>query len=252
MPPIYFDEISNDDVLIFTDDVGVSIDIGKNRFLVFKKVASRWKMANYSLEDFRSFEVHAPGADEIVAVGKQGIGTAIGVAARNAAEKKRARNATGIQINLRRTDRPSLFLKITDDRKRASAAEALRQFCEEGRLREPFSTGEMNVADTWRRPSEEEVNQSRREAVYKARRQEAWATSLKPTYFDIWVTLAVSAFAACLMWLVYRQMVYSNVGRHVDFFAEDIVIYFFVSLPIAYILISWLKVRQKMRNFFDD
>ena len=248
MAPIYFDEISNDDILIFTPNAGISINLSKDRFLVFTKATSKWKMSSYSLEDFRSFEVHTPGADEFVTFGRQGIGAALGVAARNASEKKKARSATGININLRRTDRPSLFLNITDERKRASATEALRQLCEEGRLREPYSTGEKNIATAWRRPTEEEVNEARLEEAERKRKQQAWETSLWPSRSDAATVLGLSAAVAVLAWFAYRQLVFANVERYVDFFAEDIVIFFVVALPFIYLFHSWIKVKRMLRQ----
>ena len=251
MAKFYFDEISEDHLVIIGEKTGISINTVSGRLALIEKDdfgTGPWVLNEYELDDLRSFHVQEPEADEFTFIGRPGVGSSIGVAARNSWEKRKAKNATGLSLNLRRTDRPSYFINIPDPQKRASAAEALRQLLVEGKLRDSYHQFDRVLAFELRRPSEEERSLSELKIKQKIILNEAFAASWKPSGKDVLYVIAGSAALSLILWFIFDAVISVNLVRTVRFFSEITPIFFFVALPMAYAGVTLLKVRSYQRK----
>jgi hypothetical protein len=127
---MFVDEFGNDDILFFTEKSGIAINIAKDRLLIFKKV-SIWFDEEFSLTDIRGTTEVIYQANELaVTGGRRDAKTVLAVAFSNSRENTKAQNSTGVQLSLRSTKTPNVFLNAPDNDKRASLMEAIRQALE--------------------------------------------------------------------------------------------------------------------------
>jgi hypothetical protein len=144
---IWLSDFENDDLIYFTKDVGLSINLRNRTLLLFQKANGEWFEVKLPLGDLRGATEVTGVADEYYPGtqlgGTRGIGQSIGVALRNSMEQAKAKRETGIALHLKSIEQPTLFMQILDAEERKKLMEALRQVLEDQHMRSPY----RNISD---------------------------------------------------------------------------------------------------------
>lgn len=127
-------------------DTGIAVDPEQNSLVLLSRysISDIWVEKLFEISDLRSIEKVKMEADEHFSVGGRGgasaVGEGIAVAIRNSAEKRKAARQTGININLRSLELPTVFIPVPSDHSRDTLYEALSQLCENGKVDGRFNT----------------------------------------------------------------------------------------------------------------
>jgi hypothetical protein len=152
---LYTDEFEDDDLIYFTEDKGLTVNIEAKRLLLFEKTPEGWVDSTYELQELRRVQEHVPDTVEYYSTqtpgGVAGIGHSIGIALRNTLEARKAKMTSGVVLNLRDVEMPRFFIAVPDSQTRASLMEAFRQILEDGAMETSLGTLPMGVAKAYER-----------------------------------------------------------------------------------------------------
>lgn len=247
---LFFDDFQMDDVVYFTNDFGITINVAKDRFIVFRH-GGTWTHDIHSLSYLHRIQDCVGQAEEFFRIGAAGgaraIGEGVGLAIRNSREKTRASAETGIKLSLRSTKEPTLFLNILDQTRRERLFEALRQVVNDGGVNSPYRIFNSQVSMQYRRPSATELEHRKAYAAKQARwaeRKVEKATAAKPRWSDILFTPIIAAIATWPTAWIGRELMSGDLVPLPAISMPGLQISFIAWLGIAFFFlrgIRWLR-----------
>ncbi|WP_299733104.1 hypothetical protein [uncultured Tateyamaria sp.] len=247
---LYLDDFSQDDVMFFTSDVGLAINIAKDRLILFR-YKDEWSHAIHALSYLHQVQESVGQAEEFFRVGgsggARGIGEGVGLAIRNSRAKSRASAETGIKLSLRSTKEPTLFLNILDQTRRERLFEALRQVLNDGVVSTPYRISGNYVSTQYRRPTPAELEHRKvyaaKQAKWEARKAEK-AQAAKPKLSDVLNMVIIAAVATWPTAWVGRELMYGDLVPLPEISVDSLKFSFVIWLVIAFFLLRgsrWLR-----------
>ncbi|MEP3198210.1 MAG: hypothetical protein ABJO57_10095 [Lentilitoribacter sp.] len=239
---LFFDDFEGDDLVFFTDNSGIAINLSNGRVLLFQSTLGHWAEEEYLLSDIRNAHENAPVADHHYAMGNlqgsQGVGLGLGIAIKNASAQKKANQESGIIIDLKSTALPSFLIHVEDTSTRRSLMEALRQVLRDGDLRVPFRRIPLSVSQAYHRPTETEIATEEARDQKRLNRKKATRLQLK----DFLALPVLALLGLILIWQVYGDTLNPN-GHSDEIFGVSIIL-FIGLLPVAYVMIKMWKLAK--------
>lgn len=242
---VFIDEFENDPVALFDARMGFAINAKDKLLRVFDNtISGHWQHFQFKLSDIRKIERIALTPSEWLTTGgsgAQGIGDAIGTAISNSREKAKAAKGTGIKIYLASVDRPSVFISIPEERNREATYEALSQILDGRSPNGTLNQIPQSVRRAFHRPTAEELQRAKKREERNQRRLKAFT----PNPQIVIGVLIVALVAIWPTYLVYKEMVFANVGRYPQApLVEDLSIFFVSWAVIGYALqTAWRFAR---------
>ena len=245
---VFTHDFESDDVVFFTRDAGLAINVSKARLIIFEKVLGLWNDETAKLNMLRGArELNPTAAGDVYyssGVGARAIGQSVANAISAATDAAKIRNGTGVELSFRSVHKPVLFLQIFDGRTRQKLMEALRQVLEDGKVFTAYRDIPDEVREAFRERTDEEIKQGeiqdRQKQVRQAKRKQALQVSWK-AYAIIAVIAGGMASPAFER---FGHLVFANAQQHTHF-ATDYKIVFFLALVVALRLMVGVAKRVR-------
>lgn len=237
---LYIDDFERDPIVLFDRHFGFAINPKTNTLRIFRKADSgTWKHQCFDLGMLRKIERIELAPAEFTSFGG-GVGGAIGMALRESMERSKAAKGTGVRIYLRSVDTPSVFVRIAAEKLEA-AYEALNQVADRETPNGAVRSIPPAISQAFYRPTAEEIAHEKSKVERADRRREA----MIPTGKTIIASFVGAGIAIWPTYLIYRELVFANVGRYPRLpMSEDLTIFYPWWLGIIFVLItSWKVIR---------
>ncbi|WP_226550419.1 hypothetical protein [Celeribacter naphthalenivorans] len=236
---IFIDDFQNDDLVFFHEGAGISINMKKQRMILFQKVGGDWFDHAEPLSALRGVAECDPETAQYGYEGAQhgsarGTGLAVGLAVRNAVEKAKARNATGVELRFKSVERPSFLFNILDEKERERLLEAFRQVLSDGAVATPYRKIPDDIVDIYTPLTDEDLLKA--ENLDRAEREKRDKISLNGR--DYFTILTSSVVVSLIFYLSASRM-----------FLGELMILFLLCAFVVWFVVIVLKYLKYTLGF---
>lgn len=140
---LYLDDLEGYELLVFDSNHGFAASTKDKRIIIFKRDGGRWLDIPFDTHEVSAIRTITVTPAEYVAMGGSGMhaaGQSLGVGLKNRQAKSQAAKKTGIRVQTRTLEFPSVFVPYPDIEFREQLVAALGQFINGGPL-----SGEMKI-----------------------------------------------------------------------------------------------------------
>ncbi|MGR3616090.1 MAG: hypothetical protein ACU0BB_08620 [Paracoccaceae bacterium] len=244
---ICLEDFTNDDLVFFTGQVGLTLNLESSTFRLFRKIVGDWEFEEHPLSTIRSIAVHevSPTRHTADGIGRwsKRAGQDIAVAIKNSQEKTSARRQTGLELMLRSVNEPRVFFVIPPGLQRDRLYEALSQVLEEGKLNGRLDAMPSSVRAQFHKATPEEK-----------KKREKRVSILKQIFLPTRKSLTIFA-ALCFPWVIWVSLIRDtgwlraySWGNSLSYVIYDAVLALFMA-TIAYVpLVILLNLLRLFRN----
>lgn len=222
---ISFDDFKDDDVTIIQGGSGISVSLAKRRVFLFRKPSALypqpWQViAELPISKIRSVDIIDGYIDRpsvevtIYRNSSEQIGSAIGGALRDAADKRAIKKATGLMFELDFFDEPEFFVNISDKKKRSQALQGLRLLLGGSPVIGKLQVYDTNVVSSF--PTDE----MKRVSEEKAAAWEARKKKISPYIIGIGSVIAIGVIGA--LTLTFYQKNVTNQNNRMSFYISSL------------------------------